>query len=284
MSDVPAILAILGCILLLLSILGGGLTVKEVSVPVVPARMRAVLLPAGLLFLGLGIWLFLPESTRSLVLRPSSAPAPSVAPPAAGQPEAISTVVPIQPTNASPAEVISTQPPPAAVAEWLYRFEGTANLWSNPDNRGSTMQCVQDNNQAHAGSRSARIDLDLVSGGWGDCWVEDSTVRDWSHGEALSFWVRTDHPRTQLTVWIQVGRVDERTGFEVVFDLPAESLDGWTQVTLPWSRFTRSIYGEQGDLEVFDPSIVVLIGYSVLLPDGQGKVSVWIDDVALLTE
>ena len=146
------------------------------------------------------------------------------------------------------------------------------------------MQCVQDSNQAHAGSRSARIDLDLVPSGWGDCWVEDSAVRDWSHGAALSFWVRTDRPGTRLPVWIQIGTVEHRTPFEVAFDLPAECLNGWTQVTLPWSRFAYAPWAKPGELEVFDPSIVVLMGYSVALPSGEGKVSVWIDDVALVTE
>ena len=275
MSDVPTILTILGCILLLLSILGGGLTVKEVSIPVVPARVRVVLLPAGLLFLALGIWLFLPESTRSLVVGPSSAPAPAAAP----------TTAPLQPTIAPPAGLVATEPPPAAIiVEWLYRFEETTTLWLNPDDRGSSMQCVQDSNQAHAGSRSARIDIDLVPGGWGDCWVEDPALRDWSHGEGISFWVRTDHPDTRLTVWIQIGMVEYRSPFEVGFDLPPESLNGWMQVTLPWSRFALADYAEPGGLMVFDPSVVVLMGYSIRLPEGEGKVSVWIDDVALVTE
>ncbi len=270
MSNVPAILTIIGGLMLLIALLGGGLSIKEVSIPVVPNHTRVILLPVGLVFLALGVWLFLPESSR----------------PELGSPSARSTASTAAPAQAEPARAEPATPVPSGpvVVEWLYRFEEPDNLWFNPDDRGSTMDCVRDSDQIHAGSWSARMDLELVAGGWGDCWVEDPAVRDWSHADGVSFWVRTDHADTRLIAWIQNGTVDHRWPFEASFPLPAEALNAWTRITLPWSRFALADYAEPGSPSTFSPSDVVLMGYSVHVETAAAGVSVWIDDVALVTE
>lgn len=279
MSDVPTILAILGGILLLLALLGGGLTVREFSVPTLPGRMRVILLPAGLVFIALGIWLSLPGSTQIALLGSSGGEQPAAstgASPAASNPTALSVE--------APAEVPITTPVPA-IAEWVDRFEEAGPLWSNGDDQGSTIEWGIDNGRTHGGSGSARVDYNFLEGGWGDCWVEDSARRDWSSGEGISFWLYNDNPNLRFGLWIQLGEVDHRSAFAASYTLPPGNDGNWTQVMLPWSAFTRADWGEPGGVMEFDPSIVVLYGFSfnVAAENGSQQGSLWIDDVGLYT-
>jgi len=57
--QVPTVIVILGALLFLLGILGGGISLKEISLPPVSTRLRAVLIPLSIVMMAFGVWLSL---------------------------------------------------------------------------------------------------------------------------------------------------------------------------------------------------------------------------------
>jgi len=132
-TQVPAILVTLGGLLFLMALLGGGITLKEISLPPISSRLRIVLVPISLGIMAFGIWLSLGGA-----LPPPAAPASEQAtqpsPQAFGQP----------PVVASPAQTTDLTPTSSAPeALYAYRSAGTliyeedfedgiANGWLSP--------------------------------------------------------------------------------------------------------------------------------------------------------
>jgi len=59
MAQVPTVIVVLGAILFLLGILGGGISLKEISLPPVSTKLRLVLVPMSLAMMAFGVWLSL---------------------------------------------------------------------------------------------------------------------------------------------------------------------------------------------------------------------------------
>src|SRR5512137_649218 len=94
---VPTALVIAGLIALFIGIVGGGIKAKGVEVPQVSPIPRAVAVAAGLVFLGLGLWLYFPGGT---IIKPVATPA---------IPMSTATPAPSSPTSTNPPN--PTEPP-----------------------------------------------------------------------------------------------------------------------------------------------------------------------------
>ncbi len=59
MTQVPTVIVALGGLLFLMALLGGGITLKEISLPTISPGLRIILIPISLVMMALGIWLSL---------------------------------------------------------------------------------------------------------------------------------------------------------------------------------------------------------------------------------
>lgn len=73
MMDVATVIAILGSVLFVLALLGGGIALKEISIPPIPGKLRVVLFPLGAALIASGVWL-----SRQPAVEPGAAPPPVV--------------------------------------------------------------------------------------------------------------------------------------------------------------------------------------------------------------
>jgi hypothetical protein len=67
MYDTASILVIFGSILFILSVLGGGITVKEIQIPAIQSRVRVFLFPVSIIFIVAGVWLSRQSSQASVI-------------------------------------------------------------------------------------------------------------------------------------------------------------------------------------------------------------------------
>jgi hypothetical protein len=61
----PTVLAIAGCIALLVGLFGGGVKAREIEVPTISILPRILSGIAGLVLIGIAMWLFFPNSSQS---------------------------------------------------------------------------------------------------------------------------------------------------------------------------------------------------------------------------
>lgn len=99
MTQVPAIIVGLGALLFLVALLGGGITLKELSLPTASRGLRIVLLPISLLMMGFGVWLSLGTPLPAL---PTAQPPSPSGNTAAAIPTRPPTVPPTQAETAPP--------------------------------------------------------------------------------------------------------------------------------------------------------------------------------------
>jgi len=109
MIQVPTVIVALGALLFLMALLGGGFTLKEVSLPAISSGLRIILVPISLIMMALGVWLSLgnpiPLGGQSTGLPDSQPAAQGTSATLAGA--APSQPAPVQPTEASAAPSIA---------------------------------------------------------------------------------------------------------------------------------------------------------------------------------
>jgi len=222
--------------------------------------------------------------------QPPAAEAPAAEAPATEEPAAEA------PAAEAPA---AEEPAPPTEPGLVDDFEGTYGpdegweVWSDIQ-AGDSMAVTLDNEVAHNGSMSLRMEFDIGPGGWADFGRSFESLHDWSDGMGLSMWLRFSgdaEAGQDMQVFLFSGDPDGATAFEARFEVLPGSLEepvaseaeGWLLVALPWDRFSRAEWAS--GLSELDPSRMVGIGLSFSAPeDSRNKSIIWVDDVRLLEE
>jgi hypothetical protein len=156
------------------------------------------------------------------------------------------------------------------------------------------MAVTLDNEVAHNGSMSLRMEFDIGAGGWADFGRSFASVHDWSDGMGLSMWLRLSgdaEAGQEMQVFLFSGDPEGATAFETEFEVLPGSLaepvvseaEGWLLVALPWDRFSRAEWAS--GLSELDPSRMVGMGLSFSAPeDSRNKSIIWLDNMRLLEE
>jgi hypothetical protein len=206
--------------------------------------------------------------------QPTAAPAPTEAA------EAAATEAPQDAAEPTAATAEEPAPPAAAIPKGVIANWEGENTWQcNEDGQGSTIQSAVDDHTTDQGIGALRITYKLVANGWSDCGTSFASVADWSSADGLALALHADKAGQPLVVVLFSGAPDAYTPFVASLETAAESVSGWTYPTLPWDRFARADWADQGGIDKLDPSRVV--GMALNFTQGEG--TIWLDEVALFT-
>jgi hypothetical protein len=173
--------------------------------------------------------------------------------------------------------------------EGIYEPDQAWEAWAD-DQTGDNVAVMLDNEITHSGSASLRMEFDIAPEGWVGFGRSFVPIQDWSEGLGLSMWLRfseTSQDNQGMSVTLYAGDPQAATPFEVWFEIPPENMapSEWVRIELPWGRFARAEWADQGGLSEFDPAQVVGISFGFGAPDDSWlESSVWVDDLRLLSE
>ncbi len=166
-------------------------------------------------------------------------------------------------------------------------FEGTYGPyegWSPyTDEQGdTTFEYRLDGEVYYNGATSLRMEYDIAPWGWCGCGRSYDSPQDWSGGTGLSMRLHGDRADQDLGVTLYVDGSGEPTPFEFWFEAPAESVDDWALVELPWEGFIKPDWAGGAGLSEFDPAQVVGIWFGFVAEEGRNTGTVWVDDIRLV--
>jgi hypothetical protein len=147
------------------------------------------------------------------------------------------------------------------------------------DDTGSTVQFSLDAEVMHGGAASLRVEYDVVDGGWGDFMRSFDPPQDWSSGNGISLWLRSDGAGQPLALVLLTGEPENPAPFMAYFDIPQESVQDWTQLTFAWTDFELAGWADTSGPTDFDATQAVALGLNF----GPGQGVLWVDEVALAT-
>ncbi|MBN1994770.1 MAG: hypothetical protein JW953_18885 [Anaerolineae bacterium] len=217
-----------------------------------------------------------------------SAPAASQpAPTQASEPEQAAEEE-VEPAEEEAAEVSEADTAPAE--ESPLRIEGVIDsldaggeAWeSYTESEGTILDCSIDNNVFYSGAGSLRIQFNITPDGWGDCGHHFEVVQDWSNGTGLSMWVRATKAGAS-TFMLFSGEQSEPTPFEMILEIPPESVDNWAEIIVPWTALERAHWAPESGLTEFDPTRVTGLGFNFWAESNPNEGAVWIDELSLAT-
>lgn len=215
---------------------------------------------------------FVDQAIRDFGVQPAAAPPPSQV---ATLP--VPTTIP-QEAVAAPQEAVAV--PPAA-GSFVEGFDTDQGWRADCDDTGSSVTCALDTSTAHSGAASLRAEYSMVPQGWGGCQFSFESLQDWSSGEGLSFWIRSDGTGHRVNLMVFAGDPMAATPFELFFDVPEQAAGDWTQMTFQWSDMNRAEWADPGGLSLLDPGLVVGYGFGLGLDQGRPSGILWVDDIEL---
>ena len=191
---------------------------------------------------------------------------------------AVSESQPSVPGNIDPAE--SAQP-----TAMLADFEGEGNVWEayQGEQDGTHILCYQTAEYAQAGSQSLQIDFDIPPGSWGTCALSFSSPQDWTRNNGITFYLYAIQPGSVLHIDLYSGQPEAQNSFVYEMNIPANAVDTWMPVAIPWNEFTRVSWEEDAGSPFTETDHV--LGLAFGFPEGEGKNNadtIWIDNVQLL--
>jgi hypothetical protein len=155
-------------------------------------------------------------------------------------------------------------------------FEIDAEWWTDADK--GTMTCGLDQGVAHGGSSSLRMDYTIQYDGWADCGRSFDDLQDWSGGEGIGLWVRSDVANNWITLMVFSGDQDDPTPFEVTFAVAGD--ETWAQHSFAWAEFDKADWVGDAGIAAMDASRIIGYGFSVgAYDDGAIEGALWVDDL-----
>jgi hypothetical protein len=214
-----------------------------------------------------------PPLTATPSTEPPAQPTPR---PTLGPPTAFPPTLTPSPTG---------EPSVPAPSGLIEGFESLDDVWdAGTDGSGTAVECGPDAGMAHDGAAALRFHHDVVPDGWVDCGHALEPPEDWSAGVGLGLWMRSEGAGKLFTLMLFSGDPGAPTPFEVQFETTAESAQDWTRFVFSWTDFVRAEWAEEGGLSELDPARVTGYAFSLGAGADPAEGTLWVDDVALVTE
>ncbi|GAB4503518.1 MAG: hypothetical protein Fur0043_05100 [Anaerolineales bacterium] len=200
---------------------------------------------------------------------------------------------PLQPpAEAAPPAPGESQPqppaaPPAAsgLLDDLERgpLPGTSG-WEGyfQDNTDTSLTCAVSSSLAHSGGHSLQFDFNVTPNSWATCGFYYDSVQNWNAGQGVSFYLRADRAGLPFDVDLYGGSPGGHTTYVYTTETPAESVDGWALVEIPWNEILRAEW-EENPGTPFDPAQVTGFSIGLSTPETERlNGTLWLDDLSLL--
>jgi hypothetical protein len=187
--------------------------------------------------------------------------------------------------TATPLEVPASAPVVSGVID---DFEGASLAgpagWESyfQDNTDTRLTCAPESGNAHGGAAALKFEFDAAPNSWATCGFYFDSVKNWSAGQGLSFYLRADRAGLPLDVDLYGGSPGGRSTYIYKMQTPADSVNNWTLVKIRWADILRAEWEENAGAP-FNPAEVT--GFSIGLSTPEtGRVSgtIWLDDLSLL--
>ena len=188
------------------------------------------------------------------------------------QPEVQPGVQPGVPVVSSVIDNFEGQPP-AGTSGWESYFQ---------DNTDTRLACQVDSGTAHAGSSSLQFQFDAAVNSWASCGFYFDSVQNWSAGQGISFFLRSDRAGLPLDVDLYGGTPGGHTTYVFHTQTPNESVNGWAQVAIPWAEILRAEWEENAGTQ-FNPAAVTGFSVGFSTPENARVTgTIWLDDLGFL--
>jgi hypothetical protein len=129
--------------------------------------------------------------------------------------------------------------------------------------------------------------FDRAAGGYAGIGVNFAANPDWPEAQGISFYWRADQPDLPVIFALAVQDPDqpdaepsEAAPFEALLFTPG---DEWTQVTIPWTAFTKASWFGDAGVDKFDPANVIWMAFDVGASEQAQQAELWIDNIHLMT-
>ncbi len=193
----------------------------------------------------------------------------------------------VQPTS-RPADQPEVQPGTTIISGVIDNFEGQppaeSDGWEGyyQDNADTEMTCQSASGTAHSGAAALQFQFDVENNTWATCGFYFSTTQNWSAGQGIAFFMHADRAGIPLDVQLYSGSPGARSTYGYHMQTPPESVDGWAQISIPWSNILRAEWEENAGTPI-DPNSVTGFSIGLSTPENERVAgTIWLDDLGLL--
>jgi serine/threonine-protein kinase len=177
--------------------------------------------------------------------------------------------------------------PPAGAATSLFSDDFEHAAWTYiesyvEENSDTKAACSLDDTIAHEGSSSLKFNFDVAPNSWASCGFSFDIIKDWRAGKGIRFYIRSDKTERTYYVNITASPADKDENYVYEATTTSESLNGWTQVEIPWKDFLRASWEDQAGSPL-DPLAIVGLWLEISpSPDARESGTIWVDDIQVI--
>ncbi len=198
---------------------------------------------------------------------------------------------PVQDTTVPPvggATQPPVAPPPSGTVGLIDNFEGAPPAgtagWEGffQDNTDTRLTCAPESGNAYGGAAALKFGFDAAANSWATCGFYFDSAQNWSAGQGLSFYLRSDRAGLPFDVSLYGGSPGGRSTYLYHMQTPAGSESNWTLIEIPWANILRAEW-EENPGTPFNPAEVTGFSIGLSTPETE-RVSgnIWLDDLSLL--
>ena len=123
--------------------------------------------------------------------------------------------------------------------------------------------------------------FDVAENSWATCGFYFDSVQDWSRGDGIAFYLRSDQPNAEYQIELFGGTPAALTTYVYWTKTPPESADGWVRIEIRWNDILRADW-EENPGTVIDPAIVNGFVIAISTDASRQSGTIWMDDLSLL--
>ena len=159
--------------------------------------------------------------------------------------------------------------------------EGT--WYADTDGVTSSIDCSSDAGLSLIGESSLYVNYALGENGYASCANQFDAPVDWSDGEGVRFYLRSDRAGQEINLFIYSGPLAAPVPFMVSFETSDVSVESWNETAFAWDDFSTPDWYGESDVHAIDLANIISIIFSMESQSGtQGQF--WVDGLSLMLE
>jgi hypothetical protein len=239
--NVQVVLAILGGIAMMLALMGSIEFQGKLVIPKMPSWSRFLSGIAGVILIGVAIWLSFPNSTPVTPATSGETATPNQAPTdTPKETELPSATAALVPTDTLAPTITPTKTtPPQPLPEIFPQIDGGQEFVFINNDGSLVNEFTMDQNCSHTGSYGLRLKYAMKgdgNGGWGVHW-DNAPLKyfDATHFSTVIFWVKGTAGHETFQVGLRdIDGKESKVETKILLVLSAE----WMELKIPLSKFT----------------------------------------------
>ena len=198
---------------------------------------------------------------------------------------------PVQNTTIAPSSDATQSPViplPSGTVNLLDDFEGKppdgTSGWEAyfQDNTDTRLSCAPESGNSHGGAASLKFEFDVIPNSWATCGFYFDSVKDWSAGQGISFYLRADRAGLPFDVDLYGGSPGAHATYVFRTKTPSGSENNWMLVEIRWADILRAEW-EENPGAPFNPAEVTGFAFGLSSPEqSRQRGTIWVDDLSLL--